>query len=179
VVLQDNFLFQGTIRDNIMAGHRGATLEEIIRAARLAGAEEFIERLPRGYDTFIEEGSSNLSGGQRQRLAIARALLGDPAVLILDEATSSLDPDSESIVNSNLLRIAQGRTMIVISHRLTSLVNCDKILVLEQGELNDSGSHTELLGRCDIYRHLWSQQNRHITLGASHDRPSLASAPLV
>jgi len=180
VVLQDNFLFQGTIRDNIMAGHRGATLEQVIGAARLAGAEEFIERLPRGYETMIEEGSSNLSGGQRQRIAIARALLGDPSVLILDEATSALDPDSEAIVNANLLRIAQGRTMIVISHRLSSLVNCDKILVLERGELNDAGTHEELLERCAIYRHLWMQQNRHTnnsSSGASHDRPSLASAP--
>jgi ATP-binding cassette subfamily B protein len=183
VVLQDNFLFQGTIRDNIMAGHRAATIEEVIRAARLAGAEEFIERLPRGYDTFIEEGSTNLSGGQRQRIAIARALLGDPAVLILDEATSALDPDSEAIVNANLQRIADGRTMIVISHRLSSLVNCDKILVLERGELNDAGTHEQLLERCAIYRHLWMQQNRHTqssspsASGASHDRPSLAPAP--
>lgn len=179
VVLQDNFLFQGTIRENIMGGHRSATLEDVIGAARLAGAEEFIERLPRGYDTYIEEGSSNLSGGQRQRLAIARALLGNPAVLILDEATSALDPDSESIVNSNLLRIAQGRTMIVISHRLTSLVNCDKILVLERGTLNDAGTHTELLARCDIYRHLWSQQNRHLPSGSANERPNLVAAPNV
>jgi ATP-binding cassette subfamily B protein len=179
VVLQDNFLFQGTIRDNIMAGHRGATLEQVIQAARLAGAEEFIERLPRGYETTIEEGSSNLSGGQKQRIAIARALLGDPSVLILDEATSALDPDSEAIVNANLLRIASGRTMIVISHRLSSLVNCDKILVLERGELNDAGTHEELLERCAIYRHLWMQQNRHTSPGpgTAHDRPSLASAP--
>ena len=180
VVLQDNFLFQGTIRDNIMGGHRGATLEQVITAARLAGAEEFIERLPRGYETTIEEGSTNLSGGQKQRLAIARALLGDPSVLILDEATSALDPDSEAIVNANLLRIAQGRTMIVISHRLSSLVNCDKILVLERGELNDAGTHEELLERCAIYRHLWMQQNRHTqnsSSGAPNDRPSLASAP--
>jgi subfamily B ATP-binding cassette protein HlyB/CyaB len=173
VVLQDNFLFQGTIRENIMAGHRGASLEEIIAAARLAGAEEFIERLPRGYETPLEEGSSNLSGGQRQRIAIARALLGNPSVLIFDEATSALDPESESIVNSNLLRIAYGRTVIVISHRLASLVNCDKILVLEQGELNDHGTHADLLARCDIYRHLWSQQHRHLS-GLSNDRPSLA-----
>jgi ATP-binding cassette subfamily B protein len=176
VVLQDNFLFQGTIRENIMAAHRGATLETVIRAARMAGAEEFIERLPRGYDTFIEEGSTNLSGGQRQRLAIARALLGDPSVLILDEATSALDPDSEAIVNSNLLRIAEGRTMIVISHRLTSLVNCDKILVLERGTLNDAGPHTELMARCDIYRHLWSQQNRHLAAAPANDRSTLAAA---
>jgi ATP-binding cassette, subfamily B, bacterial HlyB/CyaB len=176
VVLQDNFLFQGTIRDNIMAGHRGASLEEVIRAARLAGAEEFIERLPKGYETELAEGSSNLSGGQKQRIAIARALLGDPAILILDEATSALDPESESIVNSNLRRIAEGRSMIVISHRLASLVHCDQILVLEQGELNDAGAHAELLGRCEIYRHLWTQQNRHVISGPTHDGPALATS---
>ncbi|WP_353861998.1 peptidase domain-containing ABC transporter [Azospirillum formosense] len=175
VVLQDNFLFQGTIRENIMAARQSASLEEVIRAARLAGAEEFIERLPRGYDTPIEEGSSNLSGGQRQRLAIARALLVDPSVLILDEATSALDPDSEAIINNNLNRIGQGRTMIVISHRLASLVNCDQILVLERGKLYDAGKHEDLLNRCDVYRHLWFQQNRHLAPGPTNDRPSLTS----
>ncbi|MFC5355634.1 peptidase domain-containing ABC transporter [Azospirillum himalayense] len=175
VVLQDNFLFQGTIRENIMAARQSASLDEVMRAARLAGAEEFIERLPRGYETQIEEGSSNLSGGQKQRLAIARALLVDPSVLILDEATSALDPDSEAIINNNLTRIGQGRTMIVISHRLASLVNCDQILVLERGKLYDAGKHDELLNRCDVYRHLWFQQNRHLAPGPTHDRPSLTS----
>ena len=176
VVLQDNFLFNGTIRENIMAAKRDASLEEVIRAARLAGAEEFIERLPRGYETMIEEGSANLSGGQRQRIAIARALLVDPSVLILDEATSALDPDSEAIINNNLTRIAQGRTMIVISHRLASLVNCDQIMVLERGKLYDMGKHDELLQRCDVYRHLWFQQNRHLSPGSSHDRAPLTPA---
>lgn len=174
VVLQDNFLFNGTIRDNIMAANRSASLDDVIRVSRLAGAEEFIDRLPKGYETWIEEGSSNLSGGQRQRLAIARALLVDPPILILDEATSALDPDSEAIVNNNLLRIAQGRTVIVISHRLTSLVACDSILVMERGELADMGTHSDLLHRCEIYRHLWSQQNRHLT-GADHDRQNIAT----
>ena len=177
VVLQDNFLFNGTIRENIMAANRSASLEEVMRAARLAGAEEFIERLPRGYETVIEEGSANLSGGQRQRLAIARALLVDPSILILDEATSALDPDSEAIINNNLTRIAQGRTMIVISHRLASLVNCDQIMVLERGKLYDMGKHDELLQRCDVYRHLWFQQNRHLSPGSpSHDRAPLTPA---
>ncbi len=133
VVLQENFLFSGTIRETIAAGKPDATFDEVVRAARLAGAEEFIERLPRGYDTYIYEGSPNLSGGQRQRLAIARALITDPRILILDEATSALDAESEAIVNANLMRIAEGRTLIIISHRLSSLVAADSILVLERG----------------------------------------------
>ncbi len=162
VVLQDNYLFSGTIRQNITAAKSNATFDEICRAARLAGAEEFIERLPQGYDTFIYEGSANLSGGQRQRLAIARALIVDPRILILDEATSALDPDSEAIVNANIKRIAEGRTVIVISHRLSSLVNSDAIMVLERGSLLDIGTHADLLEKCEIYRGLWSQQNSHI-----------------
>lgn len=169
VVLQDNFLFQGTIRENIMAAKPDASLDEVIRAARLAGAEEFIERLQRGYDTMIAEGSANLSGGQKQRIAIARALILDPAILILDEATSALDPDSEAIVNANLRRIAKGRTVIVISHRLASLTDCDQILVMERGRVVDAGPHDELLGQSEIYRQLWFQQNRHITGGRPHE----------
>ena len=163
VVLQENFLFSGTIRENIAGGKPHATFDEVVRAARLAGAEEFIDRLPRGYETHIYEGSPNLSGGQRQRLAIARALILDPKILILDEATSALDPDSEAIVNENIRRIAQGRTVIVISHRLSSLVNSDAILVLERGKVADIGKHEELLTRCEIYSGLWHQQNRHIS----------------
>jgi subfamily B ATP-binding cassette protein HlyB/CyaB len=162
VVLQENFLFRGSIRDNILAGRPGLTLEDAIRAARLAGAEEFIERMPNGYETYIEEGSPNLSGGQRQRLAIARALITDPRILILDEATSALDPESEALVNSNLLRIARGRTMLIVSHRMSSLVNCDQIMVLDRGKLVDIGPHSALLERCAIYRTLWNQQNRHM-----------------
>jgi ATP-binding cassette, subfamily B, bacterial HlyB/CyaB len=162
VVLQDNFLFRGSIRDNIIAGRPGLTLADAVRAARLAGAEEFIERTPNGYETYIEEGSPNVSGGQRQRLAIARALIRDPRILILDEATSALDPESEAVVTANLLRIASGRTMIIVSHRLSSLVTCDQILVLEQGKVADTGPHRELTERCGIYRQLWAQQNRHI-----------------
>ena len=162
VVLQDNFLFRGTVRDNITAGRPGLTIEDVVRAARLAGAEEFIERLPLGYDTWIEEGSANISGGQKQRLAIARALITDPRILILDEATSALDPESEALVNANLTRIGRGRTMIIVSHRLTSLVDCDLILVMDKGRVMDIAPHTVLLERCAIYRALWLQQNRHI-----------------
>lgn len=135
VVLQENFLFSGSIRDNITAAKPGASFHDIVRAARLAGAEEFIDRLPRGYETHIYEGSPNLSGGQRQRLAIARALIVDPRILILDEATSALDPESEAIVNDNIRRIAQGRTVIVISHRLSSLSNRMRFWCLSAGGL--------------------------------------------
>ena len=162
VVLQENFLFRGSIRDTIAAAKPDATFEQVVQAARLAGAEEFIEQLPAGYETFIQEGSTNLSGGQRQRLAIARALMGDPRILMLDEATSALDADSEAIVNANLLRIAQGRTLIVISHRLSALVASDSILVLERGAVYDIGRHEELLERCDIYAGLWHLQHRHL-----------------
>ncbi len=162
VVLQDNFLFRGSVRDNISAGRAGLTIEDVVRAARLAGAEEFIERLPQGYDTWIEEGSSNISGGQKQRLAIARALITDPRILILDEATSALDPESEALVNANLTRIGRGRTMVIVSHRLASLVECDQILVMDKGKVMDVAPHNTLLERCAIYRALWLQQNRHM-----------------
>jgi subfamily B ATP-binding cassette protein HlyB/CyaB len=175
VVLQDNFLFSGTIREGIAAAKPGAGFEEIVTAARMAGAEEFIERLPRGYDTFIQEGSTNLSGGQKQRLAIARALIGDPRILILDEATSALDAESEAIVNANLLRIARDRTLLIISHRLSALVPADAILVLERGRVYDIGRHAELVERCDIYRGLWHQQTVHLHPRPAHEPVTLRS----
>jgi ABC-type bacteriocin/lantibiotic exporter with double-glycine peptidase domain len=173
MVLQDNFLFRGSVRENIIAGRPGLSFEDAVAAARLAGAEEFIERLPNGYDTFIQEGSPNLSGGQKQRLAIARAVVSDPRVLILDEATSALDPESEALVNANLLRIAKGRTMVIVSHRLSSLIDCDLIMVLDRGRTMDIGTHHELVERCAIYRHLWLQQNRHLdSKGNAHGSPT-------
>ena len=162
VVLQENLLFRGTLRENIAAARPGATIEEVLEAARLAGALEFIERLPRAFDTMVEEGASNFSGGQRQRIAIARALITRPPLLILDEATSALDPDSEAIIQANLAEIARGRTMIIVSHRLSSLVRADAILVLEQGRAMDFAPHDVLLARCDVYRHLWQQQTQHL-----------------
>jgi|AGTN01.3.fsa_nt_gi ABC-type bacteriocin/lantibiotic exporters, contain an N-terminal double-glycine peptidase domain len=172
VVLQENFLFRGTVKDNIIAGRPGLGFEDAVLAARLAGAEEFIERLPQGYETWIEEGSPNLSGGQRQRLAIARALIVDPKLMILDEATSALDPESEALINANLRRIARGRTMVIVSHRLSSLVDCDQTLVLDRGKVVDVGPHRELVERCTIYRHLWLQQNRHLdSQGKAHVAP--------
>jgi len=167
VVLQENFLFRGSIRENILAGRPGLTLADAVAAAQLSGASEFIERLPNGYETFIEEGSPNLSGGQRQRLAIARALVHNPRILILDEATSALDPETEALVNANLARIARGRTMLIVSHRLSSLVECDQIMVLDEGRVLDVGPHSELVVRCAAYRQLWQQQNRHLAAGRS------------
>ena len=176
VVLQDNFLFRGTIRDNISAGRPGLTIEDVIRAARLAGAEEFIERMPAGYETWIEEGSTNISGGQKQRLAIARAVISDPKLMILDEATSALDPESEALVNANLARIAKGRTMVIVSHRLSSLIDCNMIMVMDQGKVVDIAPHPVLVERCSIYRALWLQQNRHLDpqRGGSVPSPALA-----
>jgi len=174
VVLQDNFLFRGTIRENIIAGRPGLTLADAVRAARLGGAEEFIERMPAGYETVIEEGSPNLSGGQRQRLAIARALIHDPRILILDEATSALDPESEALVNANIARIALGRTMVVVSHRMSSLTEMDQIIVLDRGSVMDVGPHRDLVDRCPVYRQLWLQQTRYM----ENQRPA-APAPLL
>jgi ATP-binding cassette subfamily B protein len=176
VVMQENFLFSGTIRETIASGKPDASFDEVVMAARLAGAEEFIERLQRGYDTFIYEGSPNLSGGQRQRLAIARALITNPRILILDEATSALDAESEAIVNANLMRIAEGRTLIIISHRLSSLVAADAILVLERGRVYDIGPHSALVERCDIYSNLWHQQNQHLLPRPVHEVISLRPA---
>ena len=127
-----------------------------------------------GYNTKIYEGSSNLSGGQKQRLAIARSLINNPRVLILDEATSALDAESEAIVNANLMNIAKGRTVIIISHRLSSLMLADAIMVLERGRVYDIGRHEELLERCDIYSSLWRQQHRHLEM--AHGAREIASS---
>ncbi|TFW18179.1 peptidase domain-containing ABC transporter [Massilia arenosa] len=162
VVLQENFLFRGTIRENLSATKPDATFEELVEAARAAGADEFIERMPQGYDTLLEENASNLSGGQKQRLSIARTLVAKPRILILDEAASALDPESEAIFISNLSKIAVGRTVVMISHRLSTLVDADAILVMQRGSLMDSGTHEELLTRCETYQHLWNQQTSHL-----------------
>jgi ATP-binding cassette subfamily B protein len=162
VVLQENFLFRGTVRDNIAVAKPESTFEEIVAAAEASGAAEFVERLPQGYNTLLEEGATNLSGGQKQRLSIARALLAKPRILVLDEAASALDPESEAIFIRNLSRIAVGRTVVMISHRLSTLVNAHAILVMQQGRLVDSGTHAELLTRCETYQQLWNQQTSHL-----------------
>ncbi|WP_366513720.1 peptidase domain-containing ABC transporter [Moorena sp. SIOASIH] len=158
VVDQDTFLFGGTIRENISLGHPAASLDEIIEAARLAGADEFIKQLPMGYETQIGEGGGTLSGGQRQRIAIARALLGNPKLLVLDEATSHLDAESERIIQHNLTQILKGRTTLVIAHRLSTVRNADLILVMDRGVLIESGTHQELMAKRGHYYYLNHQQ---------------------
>jgi len=159
VVLQESQLFNGTIRENIALADPGAPLEEVIRVACLAGAHAFISELPEGYDTVLGEHGTGLSGGQKQRIAIARALMRDPRILIFDEATSALDYQSERIIQTNMAAICQGRTVIIIAHRLTAVQQADRILVLEQGRLVEQGRHDELLQRQDgFYHRLHSMQ---------------------
>jgi ATP-binding cassette, subfamily B, bacterial HlyB/CyaB len=160
VVLQENFLFRATVRENIAMTKPAASLDEVVRAAQLAGAHEFIQRLPHGYSTMLEESAANLSGGQRQRLAIARALIHDPPVLVFDEATSALDPESEAIIQQHLGAISHGRTIIIISHRLSFVARSHQIIVIDQGRIAQIGTHDALLRGCLPYNQLWSQQAR-------------------
>ncbi|MEH2254132.1 peptidase domain-containing ABC transporter [Nostoc sp.] len=158
VVDQDTFLFGGTIRENIAIAHPNASSEEIIQVAKYAGADDFIQKLPMGYESEIGEGGGMLSGGQRQRLAIARALLGNPRLLLFDEATSHLDSESERIIQNNLKTILQGRTSVIIAHRLSTIRNADLILVLDQGVLVERGIHEELIAKKGHYYYLNQQQ---------------------
>ena len=161
VVIQDSMLFNRTIAENIALGNPAMSRQAIMRAAKLAGAEEFILKLPEGYDTQIEERGSNLSGGQRQRLAIARAIATDPPILIFDEATSALDYESERVIQENMKDIVQGRTVIVIAHRLAAVRVCTRIVGMADGQIREIGTHDELLRNPDgIYAKLWSLQQR-------------------
>lgn len=167
VVMQENYLFNSSVRDNIAVNNPAATMEQVIRAATLAGAHEFILELKEGYDTKVGERGAALSGGQRQRIAIARALLSNPPILIFDEATSALDYQSESIIMQNLDEIAESRTMLIIAHRLSTVRRCDRIIVIEKGEIAEIGSHDELMAKKGHYYHLYSQQEKGVVITQS------------
>jgi subfamily B ATP-binding cassette protein MsbA len=158
VVMQDNFLFDGTVRENIAFSKPGATDEEVRVAAHIAHCDEFVDRFEKGYDTIVGERGVKLSGGQRQRVAIARAVLADPRILILDEATSSLDSESEAMIRDGLRSLRRGRTTFVIAHRLSTIESADQILVIENGEIVERGSHRQLLALGGRYRSLYERQ---------------------
>ena len=157
-MLQDNYLFNGTIAENIAIAAKQASIEEIETVAKISGADEFINKLPNGYNTPVGERGTALSGGQKQRIAIARALITDPKILIFDEATSALDFESEKIIMNNLDKIAQGRTLIMIAHRLSTVQSCDQIIVLDHGRLIEKGKHDELMLSKSAYFNLYNQQ---------------------
>jgi ABC-type multidrug transport system fused ATPase/permease subunit len=158
VVLQDTFLFNATVRENLLYGKPDATERELIAAAEAACAHEFIEQMPDGYDTEIGERGVKLSGGQRQRLALARAILADPRILILDEATSSVDAEAEYLIQQALEKVMQGRTSLVIAHRLSTIRNADKIIALHDGKISEVGNHDELLAHGGLYSQLYQRQ---------------------
>ncbi len=165
MVLQDVFLFNGTVRENILFGRPGASDEEIIAAAMAANAHEFIVRMPNGYDTPIGERGVKLSGGQKQRISIARAVLKDAPILVLDEATSSVDTETELLIQQALERLMMGRTTLVIAHRLSTVRNANQIIVLEGKRISQQGTHEELIAQDGLYRHLWRVQGELATLG--------------
>jgi ATP-binding cassette subfamily B protein len=158
LVSQDVFLFHGTVRENIAYGRPDASFEDIVRAAKIAEAHYFIMNLPQGYDTIVGERGQKLSGGQRQRVSIARAVVKDPPILILDEATSAVDNETEAAIQRSLEHLAIGRTTIVIAHRLSTVRGADKIYVLEHGQLAESGAHDALISQSGIYASLWNVQ---------------------
>lgn len=179
VVMQENFLFNRSVRDNIALSDPGISMEAVIQAAKMSGAHEFILELREGYDTMVGEHGSNLSGGQRQRIAIARALITNPRILILDEATSALDYESERIIQQNMRTICRGRTVFIVAHRLMTVRGCNRIIVMEKGEIIEVGSHDELLAKKGAYAHLHSYQDGDRFMKEQMIIPSNPNAPSV
>ncbi len=164
MVLQKNVLFSGTIADNLRWGNPEATMDQIIEACRLAQANEFVERFPDGYDTYIEQGGTNVSGGQKQRLCIARALLARPKVLILDDSTSAVDTKTDALIRQGFESYIPETTKIIIAQRTSSVKDADRIVLMDRGTIQDIGTHEELLRRSPIYREVYLSQNKQ-----SHD----------
>lgn len=160
IVQQDVFLFTATIRENIAYGNPQASTEEVVRAARVAQLHDFVTSLPDGYETWVGERGITLSGGQRQRLAIARTLLLDPPILVLDDSTSSVDPETEQEIQRALAEVMKGRTTFVIAHRLSTVQGADQVLVLDGGEIVERGSHQELFTKGGLYRQIYDLQLR-------------------
>jgi ATP-binding cassette subfamily B protein len=159
IVMQENFMFNASIKENIAISKPAIGMDAVINAAKVSGAYDFIQHLEHGFDTVLDEGGTNISGGQRQRLGIARAIITDPKILVLDEATSALDPDTEAHFMQNLSKISSSRTVLIISHRLSTLTRCDRIMVLDEGKIVGFADHQTLLRTSKIYKNLWDQQN--------------------
>ena len=154
-VAQDNYLFDTSVMENIRIGKAGATNEEVIQAAKNSGCHEFIMSLENGYDTIVGGAGGHLSGGERQRICIARAMLKGAPVVILDEATAYTDPENEAVVQAGVARLVSGKTLIVIAHRLSTITDADTIFVINEGKLEDQGTHEELLEKCPLYKNMW------------------------
>ena len=162
MVFQDVYLFNDTIENNIRFGKQDATHEEVVEAAKAACCHDFIMSLPEGYDTVLGEGGGTLSGGEKQRISIARAMLKDAPIIILDEATAFADPDNEAKVQAAFSRLSEGKTVIMIAHRLSSVVDADRICVLKDGEIREMGTHKDLVANGGIYAHMWEAYNQSV-----------------